>query len=74
MGVLAYGGNVYINNDADIHIKSQANGGNSKEVAGLYTSYDGHINGSADSTINIHAEVLVRLPVSPTVLMMFLLK
>ena len=56
MGVLAYGGNVYINNDADIHIKSQANGGNSKEVAGLYTSYDGHINGSADSTINIHAE------------------
>ena len=56
MGVVAYGGNVYINNDADIHIKSQANGGNSKEVAGLYTSYDGHINGSADSTINIHAE------------------
>ena len=56
MGVLAYGGNVYINNDADIHITSQANGGNSKEVAGLYTSYDGHINGSADSTINIHAE------------------
>ena len=56
MGVLAYGGNVYINNDADIHIKSQANGGNGKEVAGLYTSYDGHINGSADSTINIHAE------------------
>ena len=56
MGVLAYGGNVYINNDADIHIKSQANGGNSKEVAGLYTSYDGHINGSVDSTINIHAE------------------
>ena len=56
MGVLAYGGNVYINNDADIHIKSQANGGNSKEIAGLYTSYDGHINGSADSTINIHAE------------------
>lgn len=56
MGVLAYGGNVYINNEADIHIKSQANGGNSKEVAGLYTSYDGHINGSADSTINIHAE------------------
>lgn len=56
MGVLAYGGNVYINNDADIHIKSQANGGNSKEVAGLYTNYDGHINGSADSTINIHAE------------------
>ena len=42
--------------NADIHIKSQANGGNSKEVAGLYTSYDGHINGSADSTINIHAE------------------
>ena len=56
MGVVAYGGNVYINNDADIHIKSQANGGNGKEVAGLYTSYDGHINGSADSTINIHAE------------------
>ena len=56
MGVVAYGGNVYINNDADIHITSQANGGNGKEVAGLYTSYDGHINGSADSTINIHAE------------------
>ena len=56
MGVLAYGGNVYINNDADIHITSQAKGGNGKEVAGLYTSYDGHINGSADSTINIHAE------------------
>lgn len=56
MCVVAYGGNVYINNDADIHIKSQANGGNGKEVAGLYTSYDGHINGSADSTINIHAE------------------
>ena len=56
MGVVAYGGNVYINNDADIHIKSQAKGGNGKEVAGLYTSYDGHINGSADSTINIHAE------------------
>ena len=56
MGVVAYGGNVYINNDADIHIKSQANGGNGKEVAGLYTSYDGHINDSADSTINIHAE------------------
>ena len=56
MGVVAYGGNVYINNDADIHIKSQANGGNGKEVAGLYTSYDGHINGSADSTINIQAE------------------
>ena len=56
MGVVAYGGNVYINNDADIHITSQAKGGNGKEVAGLYTSYDGHINGSADSTINIHAE------------------
>lgn len=56
MGVVAYGGNVYINNDADIHIKSQANGNNGKEVAGLYTGYDGHINGSADSTINIHAE------------------
>ena len=56
MGVVAYGGNVYINNDADIHIKSQAKGGNGKEVAGLYTSYDGHINGSADSIINIHAE------------------
>ena len=56
MGVVAYGGNVYINNDADIHIKSQAKGGNGKEVAGLYTSYDGHINGSADSTIKIHAE------------------
>ena len=56
MGVVAYGGNVYINDDADIHITSQAKGGNGKEVAGLYTSYDGHINGSADSTINIHAE------------------
>lgn len=56
MGVVAYGGNVYINNDANIHIKSQANGGDGKEVAGLYTGYDGHINGSADSTINIHAE------------------
>ena len=56
MGVVAYGGNVCINNDADIHITSQAKGGNGKEVAGLYTSYDGHINGSADSTINIHAE------------------
>lgn len=56
MGVVAYGGNAYINNDANIHIKSQANGGNGKEVAGLYTSYDGHINGSTDSTINIHAE------------------
>lgn len=56
MGVVAYGGNVYINKDANINIKSQANGGNGKEVAGLYTGYDGHINGSADSTINIHAE------------------
>ncbi len=56
MGVVAFGGNVYINNDANINIKSQANGGNGKEVAGLYTGYDGHINGSADSTINIHAE------------------
>ena len=56
MGVVAYGGNAYINNDANINIKSQANGGNGKEVAGLYTGYDGHINGSADSTINIHAE------------------
>lgn len=56
MGVVAYGGNIYINNDANIHIKSQANGGDGKEVAGLYTGYDGHINGSADSTINIHAE------------------
>lgn len=56
MGVVAFGGNVYINNDAIINIKSQANGGNGKEVAGLYTSYDGHINGSADSTINIHAK------------------
>lgn len=56
MGVVAYGGNAYINNDANIHIKSQANGGNGKEVAGLYTGYDGHINGSADSTVNIHAE------------------
>ena len=56
MGVLAYGGNVYINNDANIHIKSQANGDDGKDVAGLYTGYDGHINGSADSTINIHAE------------------
>lgn len=56
MGVVAYGGNAYINNDANIHIKSQANGGDGKDVAGLYTGYDGHINGSADSTINIHAE------------------
>lgn len=56
MGVVAYGGKVYINKDANINIKSQANGGNGKEVAGLYTGYDGHINGSADSTINIHAE------------------
>ena len=56
MGVVAFGGNVYINNDANINIKSQANGGNGKEVAGLYTGYDGHINGSADRTINIHAE------------------
>lgn len=56
MGVVAYGGNVNINKDANINIKSQANGGNGKEVAGLYTGYDGHINGSADSTINIHAE------------------
>lgn len=56
MGVVAYGGNVYINNDADIHITSQAKGSDGKEVAGLYTGYDGHINGSADSTINIHAE------------------
>lgn len=56
MGIVAYGGNSYINNDANIHIKSQANGGNGKEVAGLYTGYDGHINGSADSTITIRAE------------------
>lgn len=56
MGVVAYGGNAYINNDANIHIKSQANGGDGKDVAGLYTGYDGHINGSADSTINIYAE------------------
>ena len=56
LGIVAYGGNSYINNDANIHIKSQANGGNGKEVAGLYTGYDGHINGSADSTITIRAE------------------
>lgn len=56
MGVVAYGGNVYINKDAKINIKSQANGDDGKDVAGLYTGYDGHINGSADSTINIHAE------------------
>ena len=56
MGVVAFGGNVYINKDAKINIKSQANGDDGKDVAGLYTGYDGHINGSADSTINIHAE------------------
>lgn len=56
IGVIAYGGNIYLNNTTNINIKSQANGNDGKDVTGMFTGFDGHINGNAKSIINIKTE------------------
>lgn len=52
-GIIAYNGNIYLNNDTNINVTSQANGQDGKDVTGLFTGYDGHIKAAKNSTIDI---------------------